>query len=178
MAAAQSGRSACSVTTPMPHASSDPRRSCIVGKGWGGLWGFPGGSGRFGRHTHIAGPCSAEAVEAIDRARQIGLVVVLVTGRIGVELAAEFPDIADHFDVLVLENGAVAVTDGELTGWRRRWTVFSMTRWPSGAAGPAGTAELGVEGVSRPHLESSGDGCRCAGKRPPVDRLIEPRHES
>ena len=58
------------------------------------------------------GRVSAEAVEAIDRARQTGLVVVLVTGRIGVELAAEFADIADHFDALVLENGAVAVTGG------------------------------------------------------------------
>ena len=58
------------------------------------------------------GRVSAEALEAIDPARQNGLVTVLVTGRIGVELAAEFPDIADHFDALVLENGAVAVTDG------------------------------------------------------------------
>ena len=58
------------------------------------------------------GRVSAEALDAIDRARRNGLVVVLVTGRIGVELAAEFPDIADHFDALVLENGAVVVTDG------------------------------------------------------------------
>ena len=58
------------------------------------------------------GCVSTKALEAIDRARQNGLVVVLVTGRIGVELAAEFPHIADHFDALVLENGAVAVTDG------------------------------------------------------------------
>jgi hydroxymethylpyrimidine pyrophosphatase-like HAD family hydrolase len=58
------------------------------------------------------GRVSEEAVTAIDRARQNGLMVVLVTGRIGVELAAEFPDITNHFDVLVLENGAVAVTDG------------------------------------------------------------------
>lgn len=58
------------------------------------------------------GRVSAEALRAIARARQNGLVVVLVTGRIGVELTAEFPDIDDHFDALVLENGAVALTDG------------------------------------------------------------------
>ncbi len=58
------------------------------------------------------GCVSAKALEAIGSARQNGLVVVLVTGRIGRELAAEFPDIADHFDALVLENGAVVVTDG------------------------------------------------------------------
>ena len=46
-------------------------------------------------------------------------------------------------------------------------------------AGADATAELDVEGVSRLHLvESSGGGCRCAGKRPPVDRWVEPRHES
>ena len=42
--------------------------------------------------------------------------VVLVTGRIGVELAAEFPDLADHVDGLVLENGAVVAIDGRPTG--------------------------------------------------------------
>ena len=58
------------------------------------------------------GCVSTKPLEAIDRARRNGLVVVLITGRIGVELATEFPHIADHFDALVLENGAVAVTDG------------------------------------------------------------------
>lgn len=54
-----------------------------------------------------------ETLEAIDQARRGGLVVVLVTGRIGEELKAKFPEIADHVDALVLENGAVAVTDGK-----------------------------------------------------------------
>jgi hydroxymethylpyrimidine pyrophosphatase-like HAD family hydrolase len=58
------------------------------------------------------GGVSAEALDVIDRVRRNGLLVVLVTGRIGAELAAEFPHIADHVDALVLENGAVAVTDG------------------------------------------------------------------
>ena len=58
------------------------------------------------------GQVSAEAVEAIDQVRRNGLVVVLVTGRIGAELEVEFPQIAGHVDALVLENGAVAVIDG------------------------------------------------------------------
>jgi hydroxymethylpyrimidine pyrophosphatase-like HAD family hydrolase len=53
------------------------------------------------------------AVEAIDQARCNGLSVVLVTGRIGAELHAEFPQIADHVDALVLENGGVVVIDGK-----------------------------------------------------------------
>jgi len=36
-----------------------------------------------------------------------------VTGRIGTELASDFPQLADHADALVLENGAVAVIDGQ-----------------------------------------------------------------
>jgi hydroxymethylpyrimidine pyrophosphatase-like HAD family hydrolase/ribosomal protein L39E len=58
------------------------------------------------------GQVSSEAVDAIDQARRNGLVVVLVTGRIGAELEAEFPQIADHVDALVLEDGAVTVIDG------------------------------------------------------------------
>jgi phosphoglycolate phosphatase-like HAD superfamily hydrolase len=60
-----------------------------------------------------AGRISPETLDAIDQARRGGLVVVLVTGRIGEELKADFPDIADHVDALVLENGAVTVTHGK-----------------------------------------------------------------
>ncbi|HTY32252.1 HAD family hydrolase [Mycobacterium sp.] len=59
------------------------------------------------------GDLSPEALEAIDKARRDGLAIVLVTGRIGAELHAEFPRIADHVDALVLENGAVVVLDGQ-----------------------------------------------------------------
>lgn len=59
------------------------------------------------------GRLAPEALDAIDQARRAGLVVVLVTGRIGEELKAEFPEIADHVDALVLENGAVAVIGGK-----------------------------------------------------------------
>ena len=58
------------------------------------------------------GQVSARAEDAIDQVRRNGLVVVLVTGRIGAELEVEFPQIAGHVDALVLENGAVAVIDG------------------------------------------------------------------
>ncbi len=58
------------------------------------------------------GALSPAALEAVDRARADGLVVLLVTGRIGSELEAEFPGLAEHFDALVLENGAVAVAGG------------------------------------------------------------------
>jgi hydroxymethylpyrimidine pyrophosphatase-like HAD family hydrolase len=58
------------------------------------------------------GQVSAEALDAIDQVRRNGLVVVVVTGRIGVELQAEFGQIADHVDALVLENGAVSMVGG------------------------------------------------------------------
>jgi hydroxymethylpyrimidine pyrophosphatase-like HAD family hydrolase len=60
-----------------------------------------------------AGHVSAQALEAIDRVRRDGLHVVLVSGRISAELAVDFPQITDHVDALVLENGAVAVYAGK-----------------------------------------------------------------
>ncbi|CAN3127459.1 HAD-IIB family hydrolase [Mycobacterium sp. smrl_JER01] len=62
-----------------------------------------------------AGALSDEALRAIRRSRDRGVCVVFVTGRIAAELYAEFPGIADHADALVLENGAVAVIDGQET---------------------------------------------------------------
>jgi hydroxymethylpyrimidine pyrophosphatase-like HAD family hydrolase len=58
------------------------------------------------------GEVSAETLDVIDRVRRNGQMIILVTGRIAEELEAEVPQIADHFDPLVLENGAVAVIDG------------------------------------------------------------------
>lgn len=54
------------------------------------------------------GKICAEALDTVDQVRRNGQMVVLVTGRIAEELEAAFPRIADHFDALVLENGAVA----------------------------------------------------------------------
>lgn len=58
------------------------------------------------------GNLSAKALDAVDQVRRDGVTVILATGRIATELDAEFPHLTDHFDALVLENGAVAVIDG------------------------------------------------------------------
>lgn len=58
------------------------------------------------------GQLAPQTLDALYDARRKGLAVVLVTGRIGTELSAEFPHIADHFDALVLENGAVMMVNG------------------------------------------------------------------
>ena len=58
------------------------------------------------------GRLSAAALAAIDQARRNGLAVVVVTGRIEAELMADFPQIVDHVDAMVLENGAVLAIDG------------------------------------------------------------------
>ncbi len=60
-----------------------------------------------------SGELSVEALRAIRRARDNGVFVVFVTGRIAAELHADFPGIAEHADAMVLENGAVAVIDGQ-----------------------------------------------------------------
>ena len=50
---------------------------------------------------------SADVLVALNEVRQRDRRVVLVTGRILEELRAVFPDWADHFDLVVAENGAV-----------------------------------------------------------------------
>ncbi len=60
------------------------------------------------------GEPSPPAVEAVDQARQQGLMAVLVTGRIEAELRAEFPHIAERFDAQVFENGAVMAVNGHV----------------------------------------------------------------
>lgn len=58
------------------------------------------------------GPPDADVLVAIKAARVAGLRVLLVTGRIRAELEAEFPGLADRFDAVVTENGAVVATRG------------------------------------------------------------------
>lgn len=48
-----------------------------------------------------------EALNAVAAVRDRGCNVVLVTGRILAELRADFPDVDQHFDCIVGENGAV-----------------------------------------------------------------------
>ncbi|KZS59338.1 HAD family hydrolase [Mycobacterium kansasii] len=59
------------------------------------------------------GTIAVHTMEAIEHARRNGLAIVLVSGRIGTELQAEFPQIANHVDAMVLENGAVIVINGQ-----------------------------------------------------------------
>ena len=49
----------------------------------------------------------AATLDAVRAARHRGLRVVLVTGRILAELRAAFPDVDEHFDAIVAENGGV-----------------------------------------------------------------------
>lgn len=51
-------------------------------------------------------------LEAVREVRSAGSRVVLVTGRILSELREVFPDVDDHFDALVAENGAVLCEGG------------------------------------------------------------------
>ena len=53
---------------------------------------------------------SEDVLEALAAARAAGIRAVLVTGRILAELEAVFPEVADHFDAIVAENGVVVAT--------------------------------------------------------------------
>lgn len=60
------------------------------------------------------GTLGPELLQALDQARDHGLLVLLATGRIQTELVAQFPDLLGLVDLAVLENGAVLVTqDGQ-----------------------------------------------------------------
>ncbi len=59
-----------------------------------------------GTLTRLTRP-STETLNAIGAARQRGDLAILATGRILSELRADFPDVDDHFDGIVAENGAV-----------------------------------------------------------------------
>jgi hydroxymethylpyrimidine pyrophosphatase-like HAD family hydrolase len=53
------------------------------------------------------GPPSAPVLSAVRSARDLGLRLLLVTGRTLLDLWEVFPDVHEHFDVTVAENGAV-----------------------------------------------------------------------
>ena len=55
------------------------------------------------------GHLSRSGAQAVQEARRAGLRVVLVTGRILDELLEVAPDVTDRFDLIVGENGAVAL---------------------------------------------------------------------
>ncbi len=60
-------------------------------------------------------PPNDAVLEAVADARRTGTKVLLVTGRILAELQDDFPDVREHFDVVVAENGAVLAG----SGWTR-----------------------------------------------------------
>ncbi|HEU5001780.1 MAG TPA: HAD hydrolase family protein [Actinomycetota bacterium] len=59
--------------------------------------------------TLAEGPVDPRVLAALDDARERGLKIVLVTGRIFSELLEVFPGVERHVDAVVAENGAVLV---------------------------------------------------------------------
>ena len=60
-----------------------------------------------GTLTHDGRRPDDDVLDALRDARDAGLTVLLVTGRILLELQESFPDVADHVDLIVAENGCV-----------------------------------------------------------------------
>jgi hydroxymethylpyrimidine pyrophosphatase-like HAD family hydrolase len=54
-----------------------------------------------------------DVLDAIREVREGGVHVFLVTGRILSELRADFPEVDDHFDAIVAENGGVLARGGK-----------------------------------------------------------------
>jgi hydroxymethylpyrimidine pyrophosphatase-like HAD family hydrolase len=53
------------------------------------------------------GPPAASVLAAVRSAREMGLRLLLVTGRTLTDLGQVFPDVDEHFDLTVAENGAI-----------------------------------------------------------------------
>jgi len=60
--------------------------------------------------TLAEGQVAPDTLAALAEARARGIQVILVTGRIMSELRAVFPDVEDHVDAVVAENGAVVAS--------------------------------------------------------------------
>ena len=60
--------------------------------------------------TLADGQVAPDTLTALAEARARGIRMILVTGRIVNELRAVFPEVEDHVDAVVAENGAVLVT--------------------------------------------------------------------
>jgi hypothetical protein len=77
------------------------------------------------------GPPGEEVLAAIRAARADGIRVLLVTGRILTELEGEFPGLADEFDAVVAENGAVLALCGVVRPLARQVDP-ELLRWLTG----------------------------------------------
>ena len=62
--------------------------------------------------TLADGQVAPATLAALSQARARGVRVILVTGRIMSELRAVFPEVDEHVDAVVAENGALLVTHG------------------------------------------------------------------
>ncbi len=62
--------------------------------------------------TLADGQVAPATLAALAEARARGIRVILVTGRIMSELRAVFPEVHEHMDAVVAENGALLVTHG------------------------------------------------------------------
>ena len=62
--------------------------------------------------TLAGGQVAPATLAALTEARARGIRVILVTGRIMSELRAVFPEVDEHIDAVVAENGALLVTHG------------------------------------------------------------------
>ena len=62
--------------------------------------------------TLADGQVAPATLAALTEARARGIRVILVTGRIMSELRAVFPEVDEHIDAVVAENGALLVTHG------------------------------------------------------------------
>jgi hypothetical protein len=60
--------------------------------------------------TLADGPIAPDTLAALSEARARGIRVILVTGRIMSELRTVLPEIEEHFDAIVAENGGLVVT--------------------------------------------------------------------
>ena len=59
--------------------------------------------------TLAEGPVDPQVIAALDEARDRGIKIMVVTGRIYTELVQAFPGVERHVDAVVAENGAVLV---------------------------------------------------------------------
>ncbi len=98
----------------MPPLTGPPTQG--VGEGAGG--GPPGGPPPYFRAVAVDydgtlaehGTVGRDVLAAVERARQRGLRVLLVTGRVLDDLRQVFPEVDRHVDAVVAENGAVVVS--------------------------------------------------------------------
>ena len=60
--------------------------------------------------TLAEGPIAPDTLAALSETRARGIRVILVTGRIMSELRAVFPEVEEHFDAIVAENGGLVFT--------------------------------------------------------------------